>query len=149
MKIEDELIMLDLEVNTKEEALAMIGEKLYKLGFVTKDYVEGVLEREGKYPTGLPTVPYGVAIPHTDPDKVIEAKIAFATLKNPVTFSAMGSHSTEVEVKMVFMLALNNPNDQLEMLQKLTAIFQDEKIVSQLGNIKSIKDFHQLVYLYS
>lgn len=144
MKTDKELIMIGLELDTKEEVLKAMGNRLREAGYVTDDFVASVLEREYIYPTGLPTLPYAIAIPHTDTDKVIESRIAFATLKDSVTFSVMGNSDTEIDVKIIFMLALNNPNKQLKTLQNLTNVFQNEEMVDKLGNVQSIEECERL-----
>ncbi|MBB5180935.1 PTS system galactitol-specific IIA component [Planomicrobium koreense] len=144
MKIDEELVAIDLEVNSKEEVLSILGNQLQEKGFVKEGFIESVLKREQSYPTGLPTEPFGVAIPHTDGDMVHVSKIAFASLKNPVKFFAMGSSDVTIEVKVVFMLALKNPADQLEMLQKLVGLFQEPEMVAKLARTKDINDLNKL-----
>ncbi|MDC3424578.1 PTS sugar transporter subunit IIA [Aquibacillus sp. 3ASR75-11] len=145
MNIDDELIMINLEAESKERALSVLGSRLHEEGYVTDDFVKSVMEREQVYPTGLPTSPYGLAIPHTDSDKVIKPKIAFATLKEPIKFSSMSNMEEEVDVKIIFMLALKNPHEQLEILQKLTGIFQDSDAVTRIANVETSEEFHQLL----
>ncbi|KIY20575.1 MULTISPECIES: PTS sugar transporter subunit IIA [Mesobacillus] len=149
MKIDDELILINLEAESRERALSVLGNRLYEEGYVTDDFVASVMEREKVYPTGLPTNPYGLAIPHTDADKVIKSKIAFATLKEPVKFSSMNNLNEEVDVKIIFMLALNNPHEQLEILQKLTGIFQNSDAVERIAKVESSEEFHELLGSYN
>lgn len=145
MKIDKELVVIDLEADSKEEVLTVLGTQLTEQGFVKEEFVESVLKREMSYPTGLPTSPFGVAIPHTDGDMVNHSKIAFASLKNPVKFTAMGQGEAQVDVKLVFMLALQKPADQLESLQKLVGLFQDPETVSKLAGIKSADELNELI----
>lgn len=145
MEIEKELVVIDMEADSKEAALTVLGTKLIEQGFVKEGFIESVLKRETSYPTGLPTSPFGVAIPHTDGDMVNHSKIAFASLKEPVKFNAMGQGVDLVDVKLVFMLALQNPADQLETLQKLVGLFQDPETVSKLAEIKSAEELNRLI----
>ena len=86
----------------------------------------------------------GVAIPHTDPDKVIEPQIGFMSLKHPVTFHQMGDNA-EIQVKLIFMLALKKSDDQLSMLQKLMALFQNQEAMDALQKIEQKNDFLDLM----
>lgn len=133
MKIEKDLIKLGLNFSQKEEVLKFIANLLSKKKYVKDDFIVSVIERESTFPTGLPTRPYAVAIPHTDSDKVIESKVAFATLKEPVVFSSMGDSDTEVYVKMIFMLAINDSNEQLQVLQNVMSVIQNEKLLNKLA----------------
>jgi len=145
VELDQELALIELKADSKEEVLTLLGNQLQGKGFVKEGFVESVLKREASYPTGLPTQPYGVAIPHTDGNMVNESKIAFASLKNPVKFMAMGQGDVAVEVKLVFMLALKNPEDQLETLQKLVGLFQNPETVSQLAGVKDAEELNELV----
>ena len=145
MRVEKELAIIELEANSKEEALRLLGSRLIEQGYVKEDFIESLLEREKNYPTGLPTEPFGVAIPHTDGDRVHKSTVAFASLKNPVKFLMMGTDDKLVEVKLIFMLALKSPDDQLEMLQKLMELIQDPEMVSKLVQVKSADELNGLV----
>lgn len=145
MKLDKELVVLNLEANSKEEVLEVLGDLLTEQGVVKEGFIESVLQREQKFPTGLPTEPYGVAIPHTDGDMVNDSKIAFASLKNPVKFAAMGGSAELVDVKIVFMLALNSSQGQLDMLQKLVGLFQDPGTVEQLTEVSDADQLNKLL----
>lgn len=145
MRVEKELAIIELEANSKEEALRLLGGRLIEQGYVKEDFIESLLEREKNYPTGLPTEPFGVAIPHTDGDRVHKSTVAFASLKNPVKFLMMGTDDKLVDVKLIFMLALKSPDDQLEMLQKLMELIQDPEMVSKLVQVKSADELNGLV----
>lgn len=145
MRVEKELAIIELEANSKEEALRLLGSRLIEQEYVKEDFIESLLEREKNYPTGLPTEPFGVAIPHTDGDRVHKSTVAFASLKNPVKFLMMGTDDKLVDVKLIFMLALKSPDDQLEMLQKLMELIQDPEMVSKLVQVKSADELNGLV----
>lgn len=145
MEIENGLVVIELEAGSKEEVLTLLGTKLIEQGVVKEGFIESVLKRETSYPTGLPTSPFGVAIPHTDGDMVNHSKIAFASLKEPVKFNAMGQGADLVDVKLVFMLALQNPADQLETLQKLVGLFQDPETVVKLAQVKSAEELNGVI----
>ncbi|WP_051006568.1 PTS sugar transporter subunit IIA [Liquorilactobacillus vini] len=55
-----------LKAITFEDAIDSLSKNFLKRDLVTKDYADAVKKRENKFPTGLPTMPIGVAIPHTD-----------------------------------------------------------------------------------
>lgn len=112
-----------------EAVLRALAARLHASGAVTDDFEAAVLERERQYPTGLPTV-IPAAIPHTDPQHVIEPGIAVATLCEPVDFGEMGgSGDATVPVRLVVMLVLREAHAQLEALQRLIQALQDEAAV--------------------
>lgn len=85
---------------------------------------------------------YNVAIPHTDPEHVIKPAIAIATLSKPVIFKNMANPLEEVNVSIVFMMALNEAHSQVEMLQQMVQLIQNdtllEKIIEANGGDKII-----------
>lgn len=105
-----------------------------------KSYLPAVLNREEEYPTGLPTNGVGVAIPHADTKHVLKPGIAVATLKDPVKFNVMGNPEQEIDVKLLFMLAIKEPEVQVNILKKLVSIFQAKELLIKLISINCEKE---------
>ncbi|TYP56766.1 PTS sugar transporter subunit IIA [Thermosediminibacter litoriperuensis] len=132
-----DLIETDLEAKNKEEVIESLAKLLIAKGYVKDSYLGAILEREKIFPTGLPTEGVGVAIPHADLNHVLMPGIALAILKNPVKFNVMGNTAEEVDVKLVFMLAINEPKMQVNLLKNLVSMFQDKKLLLMLSNMTS------------
>lgn len=130
---------------TRDEALRQLADELERRGLVAETFYTGILEREKSFPTGLAVSGTGIAIPHTDPDKVHRSQIGFMSLKQPVLFGAMGSAGEEVEVRLIFMLALKEAHEQLEMLQKLIVLFQDAAKVKALLGCRTQEEYLSLI----
>lgn len=133
-----DLVILDVEVSDRFDALGLIADNFRRLGFVKASYKDAVIAREKIFATGLPTVGVGVAIPHTDIEHVHTAAISFTRLKDPVDFVVMGDENSTVPVRLVFMLALKEAHAQIEMLQSLMAIIQDEKALEFLDSESNV-----------
>ncbi|MBC7264440.1 MAG: PTS sugar transporter subunit IIA [Chloroflexi bacterium] len=119
--IEEDLVFIDLEARNREEVIGKMAGSLVKKGYVTDGFVEAVLERECKFPTGLPSA-IPVAIPHEDAKYCKRSALAVATLKEPVAFREMGNPENELPVRLVFLFALNDPDMQVTWLQKLSTL---------------------------
>ncbi|MGF7396380.1 PTS sugar transporter subunit IIA [Thermoanaerobacterium thermosaccharolyticum] len=130
-----ELIVTNLDAKCKEDVFDVLYKKLYENGFVKESYLEAIKKREKNFPTGLQLNRYNVAIPHTDPEHVVKPAIAVATLKNPVIFKNMANPLEDVEVNIIFMIALNESHSQVEMLQQLTSLIQDEKLLEEIARV--------------
>ena len=126
-----EVILFNQDASDNVSTLTQLADSMYAKGVVTSEYRDALLKREASFPTGLMTQTIGVAIPHTDPDKVIEPQIGFMSLKYPLTFHQMGDNA-EIQVKLIFMLALKKSDDQLSMLQKLMVLFQNQEAMDAL-----------------
>lgn len=131
--LEEKIIKLQITgLDNSEEALAFLSDKLEEKGVVNNQFKENILKREIEFATGLYVNGVGVAIPHTDPDYVNYSQIALMTLKNPIDFKQMGDHSVDVPVQIIFMLALKESHQHLEMLQKLVEFIQNTEAINTL-----------------
>lgn len=138
-----------LDVNSQDDLFKEMFAGLYEGKYVKETYLNAIKDREVTYPTGLQTETLGVAIPHTDSIHVEREAIAVAVLKNPVTFQHMGMTDVEVEVNLVFMLAIRKPENQLGVLQVITNLIQNKEILSKLQNCKSEREVIEAIKVYS
>lgn len=129
---------IEEENNSKEKILEGMARFLFKKGYVKDTFIKAVIEREKVFPTGLQTKDINVALPHADAEHVIKPAIIISILKKPIIFNVMGESDKEILVKIIFMLALNKPHDQLLMLQQLMNLFQKE---GSLETIIKAEDF--------
>ncbi|UOF90402.1 PTS sugar transporter subunit IIA [Fodinisporobacter ferrooxydans] len=143
-KFDENLILVNMKCNTKQEVLRTLGELLENKGYAKTGYTEALQQRENDFPTGIRTEIIGVAIPHTDSKYVNETTIAVGVLENNVQFEEMGSDGGNVEVEIVFVLAVKDPNLHLEFLQNLMSIFQKYYL---LNHIKGLGDAHEIANL--
>ena len=122
-----ELVMTALGASDPQNAIAQLGSLLVDAGYASKDYVDGVLEREQSYPTGIEFPLCGVAMPHGEPEGVLGAAIAIGRCAEPVSFKRMDEFSQDVDVSIIAMLAVSDPAGHLDVLGKLIGVFSDEE----------------------
>lgn len=128
----EELCELDLDVRDTDEFFEVMSEKAKKLGYVTEKFVSAIKEREENYPTALPTMPYPVAIPHSDPVNIVKQFIAPVRLKQPIDWCEMANNDSILKVQIVFLLGFKKEEGHVELLQILLQNFQDEQIMDSL-----------------
>ncbi|WP_284141796.1 MULTISPECIES: PTS sugar transporter subunit IIA [unclassified Virgibacillus] len=146
MLFDKEIILLQKEnVSVKEEALEELAQHFKDNGLVTDEFIPGVLNREKKFPTGLYVNDVGIAIPHTDSDKVRSSQIGFMSLKHPVDFRAMDGSSEVIPVRLIFMLGLKEAHEQLEILQKLMGLIQKKSVLDELLNCSNKADYLSVI----
>lgn len=134
------LIVTGLEAVDNKEVLRKLGSVVVRESYAKESYVEALITREEEFPTGLDVDGMGVAIPHTSVEHVNKVGIAIATLKQPVTFVQMGTDDETVEVGLVFMLAVVDPNAHIDQLQRIVEILQDKKVLKQLTEAKTAEE---------
>jgi PTS system galactitol-specific IIA component len=138
-----EAMSLGMDAENAEEVIRNISGKLLYAGFVRATFTNAVLAREKDIPTGLPlSGQYNAAIPHTEVEHVVKSGIGLATLAHPVTFRNMVSPEEMVDVQLVFVLALDQPESQIEMLQEIAQVLQKPGVVKALMEAKNLYQVH-------
>ena len=145
-----EHILLNLEARDAANVIEALVRVMSATGHVDLLYAEDVIEREKIFPTGLPTEPLRVAIPHADPDHVKKSAVGIAILNQPVEFGMMGTDGSErVKTKIVILLAIKEQEKQVEMLQQLVTVIQSGELLTRLIEVQDAEQVVQLVKEYS
>jgi PTS system galactitol-specific IIA component len=132
-----EHILLDVDAGTAEEAIRRLTKAMAETGHVSAGFADDVWEREQSLPTGLPTQPFAIAIPHADPDHVNRSAVGIGVLRAPVAFSQMGMNSSNIlQARIVFLLAIREREKQVEMIQQLMGLIQDPQLLDDLLSVK-------------
>lgn len=117
-----------------EDIIKYVGERLEREGYVKDTYIKAVISREKEFPTGLEMPTGGISIPHTDRDHVNKSIISVVTLNQPIEVHSMINPSDKVKVTIFFVLAIENPDGQIKILQKLMSILQDKMFKEEIEN---------------
>ena len=139
------LIRLGLRASDRREAISTLAETLLTAGKVRDSYLDAVLARESEFPTGLPTPGSAIAIPHTDPEHCVAPAVAVGVLRDAVEFEEMGSPGTILQVRIVFLLSITDPQDHVEWLSRLASAFHTPELSEGLLDSPSPDHAHQLL----
>lgn len=122
---------ISLESESAEGVLEELATHAQESGYVEEAYVGALLERERNHPTGLrierETDPFGIAIPHADPDYVREQAIIVGLPESTATFRSMDDKDQEIDVNAVILLLVTESDGYASFLSNLTALFQDDE----------------------
>jgi len=119
-------ILLNYKAEDAKDVVTVLGKRLQKAGFVTDTFIKAALLREESLPTGLPlSGAINAAIPHTDVEHVLKAGVAM--------------------VKLVFLLALDNPKTQIKMLQEIAGILQNPELIESLMKANKAKEIIHII----
>ena len=141
-----DLIFTDYEADSSTDLLNKLYKEVYRKGYVKNTFINGIIEREKNYPTGLETMHIKIAIPHTDAIHVNKSCITIAKLKHPVAFKNMATSVDDVNVEMVFMLAVHEPKEQVKVLQKIIGIFTNEEAMKKFKMAKTPDELLSIVF---
>lgn len=116
-----------------EEAIRLCGKALQDADCVEDDFVQGCIQREKEYPTGICSeIP--VAIPHCQSDRIHRNAVCYLRLEKPVEFYRMDDDEETISTRHILNLAIGG-GDHLKFLQELMGILQDEKLLEQLAEL--------------
>jgi PTS system galactitol-specific IIA component len=138
-----DLVDLNVNVFTEEEAFEIVANRLSGLGMVNDNYLKGITTREKEFPTGLITQHLNIALPHSDPEYVNKPFIFIARLENDVTCKQMGDNQ-EMSVKDLFFLGIKNGKEQVGLLQAIMNLFMNETFVEQYRLAESSEEVYKL-----
>jgi PTS system galactitol-specific IIA component len=145
LEIRVENIRIRLRASSATEVIQVLGSLLFEHGYVKETFVQAVLDREAKFPTGLQTQALGFAIPHTDTEHVLKPAVAIATLEKPVAFKAMGTEEAEVQAELVIMLAISDPSAVVPVLRSVVSIAENEPTLLAIRNAETAEQVLELV----
>ncbi len=128
-----------LDADTDVDVLAALAEQAEQNGWVAPSFRAALLERERGYPTGLPTV-IPVAIPHADPVHVLRPGLGLAVLSHPVQFGEMGGVGASVSARVVVLILVQNPDEQIVLLTRLIGLFQRPDWFDRLEHAADLND---------
>ncbi len=145
--IDEELILLNLKADDSAGVITQMGERVFKAGLVTGDFIEAVVRREQKYPTALPTkIP--VALCHTDAEYLLGSFIGAATLAEPVPFREMGNPEHTQPVEIVLLLGIAVKWEHMDVLKLVLKLIQDEAAMQSIRAAESAADIKKILVGY-
>jgi len=128
---------LDVESSSANELFKVMAANLQNKGFVNEKYLDGLINREKEFPTGLQLADYGVSIPHTDPETVKEDFIAIVRPKDPIMFSLMEDNDKKASMDLCFFIGLNDGKKSPLILMELISLIQNHKLILSVLNEKN------------
>lgn len=146
--LDKELIFKNLEADSSEEAIRIMANKLYEKNLVKEDYIKEIIEREKTYPTGLYTGKINVAIPHCDYQFVNEKSIAIGLLKNNIEFKKMDEPTEAVDILIIIMLAIDEPDNHINYLTKVFELVQNQNVLEEIYNSNSENEILEILNKY-
>lgn len=146
--ISEDLIVYGVKAETAEEAIKTVGEYLLKGGYVKESYIPAVIQRETDFPTGLQLKTVGIAMPHTAGIHVNTPAVCVAKMDKPVEFGHMGDPETRVQAELLLMMAIKDPDAQLDTLKKVMGVFTNDEAVQKLMSAGNERELYEAAKAY-
>ncbi|MBR5559338.1 MAG: PTS sugar transporter subunit IIA [Oscillospiraceae bacterium] len=132
LELDKRNVILGLEASDRDDCIRKIVAHMAENGYVGLDYADAVIERENKYPTGLPTEGVVTAIPHANCGTVHITGMALAVLTHPVGFYNMADSSELLKPEIVCVIANTDASQQLSTLRQLMTCFSEEELLLKI-----------------
>ncbi len=128
--LNENLIQLNMQARTKEEAIQELTECLYKEGYVSNPtvFIQDVYLRESEGKTGLGQ---HIAIPHGKSDAVQVTSIAFGRTENKLAWET----PDDEPVQVVILFAVRNADTatlHLKLLAQVAMALADDDTLARL-----------------
>ena len=140
-----DFVSVGLEAEDKESAIRSLAALLLGQKYVKDTYIDAVLTREESFPTGLRTLDVHVAIPHCDVGHCVNPGIAVGVLASPVEFTEMATLDQFVDAKIIFLLAITEPEQQVIWLSRLVNLFQTPGFLDSFSKAKNSETGYQML----
>jgi PTS system nitrogen regulatory IIA component len=135
----EELIVLDMKSQTKDEAIGELAAKLEKTGFITDldVYLAAVRKREELSSTGLGM---GIAIPHGKSSAVTRACVVFGRSRNGIDYQSDDGEP----VYLMFLIAAPEAADEhLRILASISRKLVHEHVRDKLRQAETTQEVYQ------
>ena len=132
MLFKKNLVLNHVDVSSQKDLFELAASKLLMEGFVKPTYLQGLEEREAKFPTGLKTKTVDVAIPHCDPHYVSEDGVLVVRPIKPVVFKEMVNPTNDVQSRVFFFICSTGGKEQLSSLRQMMSLFKDGAFLTSL-----------------
>lgn len=127
--LNDNCILIEKKLNTKEEVLDKIVHQLIKESYVTSDFLLSVYKREAFLPTYLKG---GLAIPHGETQYITKSVIHITKLDKPICWDG------ENMVDFIFMIAIDE--DHRMAFEELFQRVREPAFIDLLKSAKTSKE---------
>lgn len=148
-------ILTGQKEETWEGAIRRACEPLVKNHIIKEEYIDQVIDRELKWPTGFPLEPVGIALPHAvEKENILDRGIGVAVFPEGVQFLQSGQLLTTAEereealtakIGIVFVMAIPDAGRQVTLYPALLRLFQDADVTKRLLEAKDEKEFLDVV----
>ena len=135
--LQQDLFFIDIDMNSKEEVINYMCDKLVEKNYIDNTMKESYLERERIATTEIGNM---VAIPHGANGLINESKIAIGILKNPI-------HWEMDKVRLIIMLAVDK-DKILDYEELFLDIYKRVDSISKVISICENKNFDKFVNMF-
>lgn len=130
----------NIDCKNQEEFFNKVNEELKRLDYVESSFLDAIKDREKKFPTGLQTNKYCIALNHVDSCHVKVNALFIYKLKNKILYKRMDNPAEELPVFYVFVLLIKDHDLQVKAISGLCRLFTNDEFMDSLSKFSSKQD---------
>lgn len=130
----------NIDCKNQEEFFNKVNEELKRLDYVESSFLDAIKDREKKFPTGLQTNKYCIALNHVDSCHVKVNALFIYKLKNKILYKKMDNPAEEFPVSYVFVLLIKDHDLQVKAISELCKLFTNDEFMDSLNKFSSKQD---------
>lgn len=136
--IREDLVFLQKDLDTQEEVIAFLVERLEELGLVDASFIQSVNEREVLSPTSFGNL---VAIPHPMAPLTDQTFLAICTLQKPIKWG-------DKRVQFICLLSVekNSTSDFKDIYDLLWNVIDDSEKVQRILKCTDYREFSRVIW---
>jgi PTS system galactitol-specific IIA component len=128
----DTILVMSSSAGTREDLFVEVNQHLVERGFVRATFLEALTKREHDFPTGVDFGHFAIAIPHIDPEHVVQPSALVCRSASPVTFRAMDNPDRELACRLTIWPLVTDPQTQVPLLSSVLRALQKPGVYEQL-----------------
>lgn len=137
--IDTQIMGVDLDANSKEEAINIMSQLLLDAGYIKDidNYKKDIYYRETLGKTGIGNY---IAIPHGQSDSVVKNGIAIGKFKKEIPWESLDDKGVRIVCLFSVQTGDNSGNQHLKMLALIAGKLGNEEVVNKLLTANSVED---------
>jgi len=128
----DTILVMSSSARSREALFSEVNQVLVEDGFVHPTFLEALTKREDEFPTGVDFGQFAIAIPHIDPEHVIQPGALVCRSDGPVAFGAMDNPERQLACRLTIWPLVTDPQAQVPLLSSVLRALQKKGVYEQL-----------------
>ena len=139
--IDEKNIQLLEKVENWKESIKIGAQPLLENNYITSNYIDSMIKNIEQFGFYV-VITEKVALPHSRPENgALKTGLSMLKLDIPVMYG-------DEEVYIILVLAVKKENEHIDLLMRISNIFEDEEVVNALLELKSKEEIINFLSKY-
>lgn len=136
--IDRDLLFINKNFSTREEAVYEISKLMYQKGYVAEDYYDSIISREKIASTASGRV----ALPHGDMNKVYKSVVSICALNNKLNWDG----NNKIDIIIMMSIRKKDLNKIQAIFECIYDIMSDNRLINKILNCKDKEEILEIMF---